>query len=84
MSKILLGRFRVINRDTGLPVSGLAVQILSDAGTVRDITDGEGYTKWVGSEMAGTLKIIRDEGDYELISYRRDIAGRDDNSGWSK
>lgn len=56
------GRFRLIDRDTGLPVSGCRVRIFSSVESVCDSTDREGYTRWVSCPSVDFLRIIKDEG----------------------
>lgn len=58
------GRFRLIDRDTGLPISGFKVRVISSSGNnACDTTDEEGYTRWVSCAPAGVLRIIKDEGE---------------------
>lgn len=57
------GRFRVVDRDTGLAVVGQEVRVSSaSSGDICEQTDQEGYTSWVSCESVDLLKIsLNDE-----------------------
>lgn len=49
------GRFRLVDEGNGQPVSGRKVRVQTSAGPIEDVTDSDGYTKWVENVQAETL-----------------------------